>query len=526
MQKLIALVAVAALGAGAYFHYHSWHDQSNQIKAHIEELASGKNERFRLTYDKVETSGYPFRHEVKLQNPCFYFLATEPTLSVTDGCLKGEMFVSYDPYSTKRSLMVETDGDFVVTLPPEEGQDPKPVLVRGKVKQEYRFEDGYEFSRSNDVLYFLENLQTATLTAKNVNVLSVEDHSKEFAKDLSATIDYARKQRDAQTQKIDLTVDFQTELGDSAQSYPEPFNRFFANMTDVLTQFNKNSGVNSGHYDITMTLPSWAVAKALWHKADTFNIDEIPSFEVRASYKGKNNYYTSSSKLNADWEHAEDNSAKFSTNFSGAQDITKEGEKQLTTLLHEIVHDAVKMIIAEQRQNPNDVQVSLSPEQLEDLFQGMPTHMDMEMNLTFDKTVDSSHKEKYAVNVDPILINTDKGGVTVDLDYKSNEPFNGTIQVDSWVRIIDAVITRYNMIARMIEQGKSLPHVTEKERDHLIAILQKYSDTPSETPKNVSFSITENSDGNMIIGKQQDIRALVGELAFFFQHLSQKVHSK
>jgi len=526
MKKLLVLLIVVVVAIGGYAHYTYWLSQSNQIKSHIEGLAAGKSDGFKVTYDEIETAGYPFRHEVSLKNPCFYFLDVDPnlSLSVADGCLKGTMLLSYHPFSSDRSLFVETNGEMIVTIPQAGAAATTPVLIKGHLKQEYAFEDGYEFAKSTDIVYFLENLQKASINAKNMSITSVEDHPKEFVDDMTATMDYARKPVDDKSQKIQLSLEYSSLLGDAIQAYEPPLDEIFKQLSGQIKEFNKKAGVNKARYDIAIVLPSWAVIKQVFDKINTSNysFDDIPDFSIDATQSGKNNFSTGKGSLDAVWAQHKDQSFQFKIKNSGVQDITKEGQKEFSSLLQDVTKEFVKMMLnASSEKGANNAQIYQS-QQFEDLFKGLPSHLEIDLNLVVNKNLEGSKKEHLSVILDPLTLGTDKGTVTFIIDYNSDKPFNATLEFESLVRMVDGLITRYNIIAKVIDQGKRFPQITQLERDHLLAILQKYSDKPESLPKTVTFTITQAADGLFVIGKQQDIRALVGELAFFFQHIQQK----
>lgn len=524
MKKLVVLLGAVIVAAGGYAHYHYWLTQSNLIKSHIEELAAGKNEQFRVSYDAVKIAGYPFRHEVLLENPCFYFSGSELSRSLTEGCLRGTMLLSYHPFSLDRTLFIETDGHLSLMLPKGDAE-PTPLDVKGRLKQEYSFDPGYQFAMSSNLVYFLENLRKASLVAKDLTIATREEHAMEIAQNLSGTFEYSRKPEGNDLQRIQLFIDYNTLLGDAFQAYQPPFDKLFNAVKADVKAFNTKSGVNTGRYDATLVLPSWSIVKDVIDKIYSVNIDEIPGFSVDVDQSNRNNFVRSQGSFAANWERGGANGFAFKLKNVAFQDLTKEGEKEITSLLQAIARESVKMMVVSTEENHRDISKDLDSAHFEDLFKGFPNHMEMDLKMSVKKESGEPPKDHLSVSVDPLMVGTDKGSLTMVVDYKSNEPFSAKIDVDQLVRIVDGFITRYNIIVKVVdtEYGKKLPQITEMERNHFLAILQKYSDNPDKLPKAVAFTFTESSDGTIMIGKQQDIRALVGELAFFFQHLQQKV---
>ena len=175
MKKVFTLILLIILVGGGYAHYHHWVTQSNQIKTQVEELAQGKNNQIRVTYDKIETSGYPFRHEITLKNPCFHFLQEDPNLrlDVIEVCLKGDMQMSYHPFKSDKRLFIKTNGELLFTLPALNKAEAKKYLVVGQTKEEFDFEDGYEYAKSSNLFYLIQNLRQASLSAKNLSIKSL-----------------------------------------------------------------------------------------------------------------------------------------------------------------------------------------------------------------------------------------------------------------------------------------------------------------------------------------------------------------
>lgn len=527
MKKLLALFVVAAIAVGGYAHHHYWSSNSNTIKRHVQELAEGKNERIKVTFDSIETGGYPLRHEVVLKNPCIYFLGSsgEASLTVSDGCLTGDMTLSYSPFSSDKSIYIQTDGDLIVNVPQADGQSAAPIRVKGKLKQEYDFESGYLFAQSSDLAYVLENLRSASLHAKDLSIGTVEETPKGYIENLTGSFDYKRKAHGDNAQKLDLTLDYHTLLGDSLQAFPLPFEQFLGDMNNFIKTFNKNSGVNKARVDATIIMPKWGEIKRVFDKisSNTYEMDDFPDFSIIATQSNKNNYLNSSGKLDFAWVKEKDGSFKLRFKNNGIQDLTKEGEQGMVTLLQAIVQEVVKSMVASTTDKDAAIAKELEGREFDNLFKGLPKHMEVDFNVAVDKTRGTQQGDIYSVAVNPLSLGTDKGAVVVTLDYTNGKPMSAKVEFESLTRIVDGIITRYNIVADVLGHGKKIPIITERERDHLLAILQKYSDDPEKLHRDVTFSITEGDDGVVYIGKKQDIRGLVGEIGFFYHHLLQKV---
>lgn len=525
MKKALVVFALALFFAAAYAHNKSWTDQSNKIKAHIEQLAAEKNEQFRITYDKIESAGYPFKHEVVLTNPCFYSLQADPNfdLQVLEGCLKGEMLLSYDPLKAEKGIFMQTDGELTLKWPGGANGKIDGFVINGKVTDEFEFDKGYDYAKSGDWVYFLENLTVANLSVKNLTVRSLDSEPKVYFKESDGQLTYSRKPQNEGVQKIQLLIDYSAQFVDSLQNYQPPFDQFFTNLDDKIKDFNKNSGINKGRYDIHATLPEWQNLRQSIDKfTRSYSFDDIPDFTLDIAQTAKNNFYSNKANLNSYWKNGKDSSYVFKFNNKANQDVSKEGAEQFSNLLQDLAQEVVRVMILSSTEKNEAVSNALTSLQFDELFKGMPRHLDLDLNIDVKKSQEEG-KEKIVILIDPLMVDTDKGGITLNVDFNSDKPFTASVEFASLVRIVDGLITRYNILAKNIEQGTRIPFINERERDQLLEILQKYSDSPEKLSKNVKFSITQE-DQQAVIGKQKhNIYGLIGELGFFFHHLQQKM---
>lgn len=525
MKKTIFAIVLLAVAIGVYGHYQWWQNKSNKLKGHIENLSNGRNENYKLTYAQISLSGYPFHHEVELKDPCISFLKSDEDLNlhVLEACLKGDMQLSYDPFNKKRSLFIKTDGDLQLTIPNRNQEEEGPVHVKGQFSQTYSFEPDFEYSKIHDMKYLLENIVVAELKARNIDI-SLAKTSEDPIKDLSATLSYSRKPFDKKSQKILFSIDYEMLLGAPLQSSSDSsLSQYLGNLDETLLNFNKKSGVNRGKYDVTMFIPNWADFMHVLHKVNNldFSPNDLPNFSIDLDSSIKNNFYTGKNRVDIHWEKDSEQEYTFSLKSIGSQDLTREGASELEQLLNGVTKEIFKITLNENENAGEKEKIErVASSNFNDVYEGIPTHLDLDIDIDIKKYVEDN-KELVNAEIHPFSIQTDKGGISLYTNYHSLSPFEATISFDSFVRLVDGLLTRYNRIVEKLEPIEKFPKVSEKERDYLLKIFQKYSDQPDGMPRTVKFTIKETEDG-MFIGKDQNIYGLAGELAFFVQHLKDK----
>lgn len=525
MKKLLILLGVALAAGGTYLHYNYWSNQSNILKDHMQQLAAGSNERFKLTYETIEAGGYPFRHEVVLKNPCFYLLHGNPetSLSVSDGCVKGSMTISYYPFAEEKNLIVETDGDLAITIASDSAETEAPFMLSGKLKQEFSFEKGAELQRPSDLAYLLKNLKALTIESKDLSIKTIEAEPKEYVKDLTAIVEYSRRPYDEHSQEVRLSIDSSALFDDAANTYQPPLSEFVAKLKNEIKAFNRKSGVNQARYDLVAIIPDWDAVNDTIERMnkDNYTFADFPAFSVDATHTNKNNFSSGKGQLDVSWTQKPQQPSKFTVKSSVVQDLSKEGEAEFSSLFQAATQVLIESTLPAGEKKELQVYKKERASHLDDLFKGLPSHLEVDVNLEVQREAQGRENERYQAVLNPFKMDTDKGAVEVTLDYSSEKPFHAKLAFDSLVRIVDGFITRYNILVTFFGDGQAFPLVSEKERDLLLDILKRYSD--AGLAKTTSFTVQEAEDGVIYIGNKQDLRALVGELAFFFQHLKQKM---
>lgn len=521
-MKKIALISTAAiLGLGGYFHYHKWESHTHKIKEHIERFAEGKSDRFLITYDKIEQSGYPFRQEVTLTNPCLSFLSSEEA-ALDKMCLQGILMLSYNPYAAEESIYIDSDG----VLEAHQKDQAGVFVLNGKLKQEYHLNENIDFSQALQAAYLMENIGKASVTAKNLSFSKVGDKPQEMFKDLNGSLAYSKQPYDDQSQKITLWLDYSAYLGSYRASHETPLpylKEITEQLEEELAAFNKKSGLNQGRLDCTFVVPNWSLVLQLVDKVQRldFALDEVPNFSIAANQVSKNDFMSGKSTTDFKWQKEGNQLFELVLNNHSTQEITKEGETEISNLLRLMTKEFVALLKREKKQadgTPAAIQpIANTP------FDGFPTSLSFDVDLKIKKTKDAEGRDQLDVAIKPLSLITNKGSFEFTADYPSDGLFEGELSMDSFVRVVDGILTRYNWAVPLLRDYHKLPLISEQERDQLLAILQKYSNTPKSLGRKVSFTVKEGEDGSIYIGEKQPILGLVGELAFFLQHLQQKV---
>lgn len=506
---VIACVVLLIVGYSAFWYY-----QAHLLKSFAEERrgeverAPGQETTF--TFDRIETSGYPFSIKLSFANPHVNCSLKSKDVAC-DLALDGTMTQVFSLFGQLKKMT--TDGKLHIAV---QGNDQKPIfdgVANGKITLQSKF-TGYLWSAIRhpfsthksdfeDIDFLISNLQFAfSLQGKKVGDLQIKD--TEFL---------YQSQPDSQT--INVTSDF---VLDTSASSPfalsgfrntdtaSAFAPFFAIFEQVVEK-QKGEKTNCS-VDLKIELPSMEVFQKMTKAPLTLLFSTFPTFSINLKKLNFSSLY-GSSEHSGYFTISEDSSKQVSIKF--ANDLKIKYTDAYYTKAMEITDDLAKAVKADlQPANEDLVRVkSLFLTNLDDLKALIPKLQQVgTISWTGKGFVDVNKTNfNFTSNLTDFGFRDDLYGILLNMDAKRNgKDMFCKVSIDcinyrALFQDLIAYFNRFIVVSNLLREQSAheLHPVSQETTQKVLSYLALISDAPGSTSPDLKITFSYDN-GKIRVG--------------------------